>query len=106
MEHRLSGSNPEVAAKIRELRKEMEREFGWIAVAAGKLLGPGALVDQPARGAAAGRGAVLRACHRSSTGATGAKSRSAPRAMPAVYKPRRLAPELISLETGESSSGD
>jgi radical SAM superfamily enzyme YgiQ (UPF0313 family) len=40
MEHRLTTSNPAVAAKIRALRQEMEREFGLIAVLAGKLLGP------------------------------------------------------------------
>jgi len=40
MEHRLTTSNAAVAAKIRALRQEMEREFGLIAVLAGKLLGP------------------------------------------------------------------
>ena len=40
MEYRLQGSNHGIAMQIRELRKEMQREFGLIAVAAAKLLGP------------------------------------------------------------------
>ena len=40
MEYRLENSNHSIAMQIRELRKEMQREFGLIAVAAAKLLGP------------------------------------------------------------------
>ncbi len=40
MEYRLRGSNEAIAMQIRELRKEMQREFGVIAMAAAKLLGP------------------------------------------------------------------
>ena len=105
MEHRLNGSNPEVAAKIRALRKEMEREFGWIAVAAGKLLGPVLwwTSRREEKRLAAGQ------CYEPATiidrrNWSDEPARPAP--TPAVYRPRRLAPELISLETGESSSGD
>jgi len=105
MEHRLSGSNAEVAAKIRALRKEMEQEFGWIAVAAGKLLGPVLwwTSRREERRLAAGQ------CYEPTPiidrrNWSEEAGHSAP--LPAVYKPRRLAAELISLETGESSSGD
>jgi radical SAM superfamily enzyme YgiQ (UPF0313 family) len=40
MEHRLKRSNAPVAKQIRDLRKEMEREFGVIAAAASRALGP------------------------------------------------------------------
>jgi hypothetical protein len=40
MEHRVKPFNPKVAAMIRALREDMQREFGLIAVLAGKLLGP------------------------------------------------------------------
>ena len=40
MEYRLRDSNPAIALQIRALRKEMQREFGLIAIAAAKLLGP------------------------------------------------------------------
>jgi radical SAM superfamily enzyme YgiQ (UPF0313 family) len=40
MEYRLMNSNHAIAMQIRELRKEMQREFGLIALAAAKLLGP------------------------------------------------------------------
>jgi radical SAM superfamily enzyme YgiQ (UPF0313 family) len=40
MEHRLGSANPPVAAEIRALRLELEQEFGFIAVAASRLLGP------------------------------------------------------------------
>jgi hypothetical protein len=40
MEYRLRDSNAAVALQIRALRKEMQREFGLIAIAAAKLLGP------------------------------------------------------------------
>jgi radical SAM superfamily enzyme YgiQ (UPF0313 family) len=40
MEHRLKKTNQEVAARMRELRHELEREFGMIASAASRLLGP------------------------------------------------------------------
>ena len=40
MEYRLRGSNPAIAMQIGELRKEMQREFGLIAVLAAKVLGP------------------------------------------------------------------
>jgi radical SAM superfamily enzyme YgiQ (UPF0313 family) len=105
MEHRLSGTNPEVAAKIRALRKEMEQEFGWIAVAAGKLLGPVLwwTSRREERRLAAGQ------CYEPAPiidRRNWSEEPVRPAAMPAVYKPRRLAAELISLETGESSSGD
>ena len=105
MEHRLSRSNPEVAAKIRSRRKQMEEEFGLIAIAAGKLLGPVLwwTSRREEKRLAAGQ------CYEPATiidrrnwvdePATAAPSS-------AVYRPRHLAPELISLETGESSSGD
>ncbi len=40
MEYRLGKTNPAIAMQIRELRKEMEQEFGLIAVVAAKVLGP------------------------------------------------------------------
>jgi radical SAM superfamily enzyme YgiQ (UPF0313 family) len=40
MEYRLESSNPAIATRIRALRSEMQREFGFIAIAAAKLLGP------------------------------------------------------------------
>jgi radical SAM superfamily enzyme YgiQ (UPF0313 family) len=40
MEHRLKKKNEAVAAQIRALRKELEREFGVMAAAAARLLGP------------------------------------------------------------------
>ena len=40
MEYRLERSNPVIAGQIRELRKEMQREFGLIAIVAAKVLGP------------------------------------------------------------------
>jgi radical SAM superfamily enzyme YgiQ (UPF0313 family) len=40
MEHRLNRANRTVATQIRDLRKELEQEFGLIAAAAGRLLGP------------------------------------------------------------------
>lgn len=40
MEHRLNKANLNVALQIRELRKEMEQEFGFIAIAASRILGP------------------------------------------------------------------
>ena len=105
MEHRLHASNPDVASKIRVLRKQMEVEFGLIAIAAGKLLGPILwwTSRREEKRLAAGQ------CYEPATiidrrnwvdePATAAPS-------PAVYSTRRLGPELISLETGESSSGD
>ena len=105
MEHRLNGSNPEVAAKIRALRKQMEEEFGLVAIAAGKLLGPILwwTSRREEKRLAAGQ------CYEPATiidrrNWVDEPARPAP--APAVYRPRRLAPELISLETGESSSGD
>jgi radical SAM superfamily enzyme YgiQ (UPF0313 family) len=40
MEHRLKNAKGSVAPQIRELRQEMEREFGFVTVAASRLLGP------------------------------------------------------------------
>ncbi|HEY2018757.1 MAG TPA: B12-binding domain-containing radical SAM protein [Bryobacteraceae bacterium] len=40
MEHRLRKTNQEVAARMRELRHELEHEFGMMASAASRLLGP------------------------------------------------------------------
>jgi radical SAM superfamily enzyme YgiQ (UPF0313 family) len=40
MEHRLKHTNSSVALQIRDLRKEMEREFGLMARAASRTLGP------------------------------------------------------------------
>jgi hypothetical protein len=40
MEYRLRGTNPAIAMQIGELRKEMQREFGLIAVLAAKVMGP------------------------------------------------------------------
>jgi radical SAM superfamily enzyme YgiQ (UPF0313 family) len=40
MEHRLRNANRSVALRIRELRKEIEQEFGLVAVAASRILGP------------------------------------------------------------------
>jgi radical SAM superfamily enzyme YgiQ (UPF0313 family) len=40
MEHRLRSANGPVATQIRTLRKEMEQEFGFIAAAASRVLGP------------------------------------------------------------------
>ena len=40
MEHRLNRTNQAVALQIRALRKQLEREFGLIAKAAARLLGP------------------------------------------------------------------
>jgi hypothetical protein len=105
MEHRLTGSNPDMAAKIRALRIEMEREFGWIAVAAGKLLGPVLwwTSRREERRLAAGQ------CYEPAPiidRRNWSDEPVRPAATPAVSRPRRLAPELISLEIGESSSGD
>ena len=105
MEHRLNGSNPEVAAKIRALRKEMEQEFGLVAIAAGKLLGPVLwwTSRREEKRLAAGQ------CYEPATiiDRRNWVHEPAPAApSPAVYRPRRLAPELISLEPGKSSSGD
>jgi len=40
MEHRLKSTNENVAMQIRELRKDLEREFGVFTAAAARLLGP------------------------------------------------------------------
>jgi hypothetical protein len=40
MEHRLKNANRSVAVQIRELRQEIEQEFGILAAAASRLLGP------------------------------------------------------------------
>jgi radical SAM superfamily enzyme YgiQ (UPF0313 family) len=105
MEHRLSGSNPDVAAKIRVLRKEMEKEFGWAAVAAGKLLGPVLWLTslREERRLAAGHcyepAPIIDRCNWS-------EAPVRPEAAPSVSRTRRLAPELITFETSESASGD
>jgi radical SAM superfamily enzyme YgiQ (UPF0313 family) len=105
MEHRLNRSNPEVAAKIRVLRKQMEEEFGLIAIVAGKLLGPILwwTSRREEKRLAAGR------CYEPATiidrrNWVDKPVSAAP--SPEVYRPCRLAPKLISLETGESSSGN
>jgi radical SAM superfamily enzyme YgiQ (UPF0313 family) len=40
MERRLQGANREVAGRVRALRKELEREFGWFTTVASHVLGP------------------------------------------------------------------
>jgi len=40
MEHRLNHANRSVAPQIRALRKEIEQEFGFVAAAASRILGP------------------------------------------------------------------
>jgi hypothetical protein len=40
MEHRLKNANRSVAPRIRALRKEIEQEFGFVAAAASRILGP------------------------------------------------------------------
>jgi hypothetical protein len=40
MEHRLKNANLSVAPQIRALRKEIEQEFGFMAAAASRVLGP------------------------------------------------------------------
>ena len=40
MEHRLKNANLSVASRIRALRKEIEQEFGFVAAAASRILGP------------------------------------------------------------------
>lgn len=40
MEHRLSNANRSIALQIRTLRLEMEQEFGFVAAAASRVLGP------------------------------------------------------------------
>ena len=40
MEHRLKSANLSVSSQIRELRKEIEQEFGILAAAASRVLGP------------------------------------------------------------------
>ena len=40
MEHRLRNANLTVAPRIRALRKEIEQEFGFVAAAASRILGP------------------------------------------------------------------
>ncbi len=40
MEHRLRTANRSVALQIRALRKDIEQEFGFIAAAASRILGP------------------------------------------------------------------
>jgi radical SAM superfamily enzyme YgiQ (UPF0313 family) len=105
MEKRLGRSNPEVSAKIRKLRKEMEREFGIIAVLAGKLLGPVLwwTSRREEKRLAAGQTYEPTPIIERTNWAEGDTRRAQ---SPAVFTPRRLAPQLISLETGESSSGD
>jgi radical SAM superfamily enzyme YgiQ (UPF0313 family) len=105
MERRLNGLNPEVAGKIRALRQEMEKEFGWAAVAAGKLLGPmlwwTSLREE--RRLAAGH------CYEPAPiidRRNWSEGAARPAATQSVARPRRLAPELITLETSESASGD
>ena len=105
MEHRLTTSNPEVAAKIRALRKEMEREFGLVAVVAGKLLGPVLwwTSRREDRRLAAGQTyeptPIIDRRNWSDEPGRSATTR-------AVDKGRRLAPDLITLETGNSPTCD
>ena len=40
MEHRLRNANRAMSLQIRELRRDIEREFGFVAVAAARVLGP------------------------------------------------------------------
>jgi hypothetical protein len=105
MEHRLTTSNPAVSARIRALRKEMEQEFGLIAVVAGKLLGPVLwwTSRREEKRLAAGQ------CYEPATiidrrNWVDEPGRSA--TARAVDKARRLAPDLITLEPGNSPSCD
>ena len=105
MEHRLNTSNPAVAAKIRTLRKQMEQEFGLVAIVAGKLLGPVLwwTCRREEKRLAAGQ------CYEPATiidRRNWADEPSPSVTARAVDKARRLAPDLITLETGESPSGD
>jgi len=43
MEHRLRDTNPQVSGRIRELRLEIEHEFGWRTKLVSKLIGPALL---------------------------------------------------------------
>src|SRR5271157_4203649 len=98
MEHRLNTSNPAVAAKIRAFRKEMEQEFGLIAVVAGKLLGPilwwtSRREDQRlAAGQTYEPAPIIDRRNWSEAPVPSATARVVDRA-------RRLAPDLITLET-------
>ena len=105
MEKRLTHSNPEISAKIRKLRKEMEQEFGIIAVLAGKLLGPVLwwTSRREEKRLANGQTYEPTPIIERTNWVEGDTRRAQ---SPAVFTPRRLAPQLISLETGESSSGD
>jgi hypothetical protein len=40
MEHRLNSANGSMVPQIRALRKDMEREFGFVTAAASRILGP------------------------------------------------------------------
>ena len=105
MEHRLTRSNPEVAAKIRALRKEMEREFGLVAVVAGKLLGPilwWTSRREDKRLAAGQTYEPTPIIDRRNWVGEPVPSATAR----VVDKARSLAPDLITLETGNISSGD
>jgi hypothetical protein len=98
MEHRLTRSNPLVAAKIRAFRKEMEQEFGLIAVVAGKLLGPvlwwtSRREDQRlAAGQTYEPAPIIDRRNWNEAPVPSATAR-------VVDKARRLAPDLITLET-------
>jgi len=102
MEKRMGRDNPEVAGKIRQLRKEMEAEFGLKAVLAGKLLGPVLwwTSRREEKRLAAGHTyeptpvIERRNWHEGEVRHTPA---------PAVFPSRRLAPQLIGIE---ESGGD
>ena len=106
MEHRLNTSNPAVAAKIRTLRKQMEQEFGLVADRRGQTARPGPVVDQPPRRETSRRRPVLRARHHHRPPQLGRGTVACPSLPAPSIQARRLAPDLITLETGESPSGD
>jgi len=102
MEHRLTKSNPAIAAKIHGLRMEMQQEFGLIAVAAGKLLGPVLwwTSRREDKRLAAGR------CYEPASIIDRRNWVDEPgrsRTGHAVDKARSPAPDLITLETSKSS---
>jgi radical SAM superfamily enzyme YgiQ (UPF0313 family) len=105
MEHRVKGWNPEVAAKIRALRKDMQREFGLIATIAGKTLGPALWFTswREDRRLAAGQSyeptPIIERRNWSQT-----EEKLAP--APLGGSARRLTPEFVTIEAAESSSGD
>ena len=98
----LGSDNPEVAVKIRQLRKEMEAEFGWKTVLAGKLLGPvlwWTSRREEKRLAAGHTYEPTPVIERRNWNEGEVRHTPAP----AVFPSRRLAPQLIGIE---ESGGD